>query len=1474
MKKKWLTVITAFMLLAMNAQLAFAMQPVAEVYYNAGTSTYQSEEFEAKLTAVVKQKLDAVGINPKYVSIMDASASQKFVTDETYVHTGYDSWYGFYSIPQVETADYRHVQFTNNNKTVSFYGYTAPGYKDFMLTQGSPVGKKVITFDMDESKVDYHSMEGGGFLFNSTIDGSGKLSGYAILYVNGGIKVYEINNVDANVFHETTNAWQLSDIQGITLVSSFAKGATTEHAIKIVATDNQLNMWDNGVRVITNLALPNTYGNEFGPLVSYIDHGCEIISIFTYDNMKLYSTSSKTLTTAVNEIVWEPNSPYRYVIDINDNNDDYLGGPDQETLTNSLNQQNVQYVGITNEEDQDDVQALIDQLVKGGQFVNSGLTEDEIIEAIADQIVDEVTGKKDAIHAIEHAETVTQIQYAGYDSKISVTQNLTLVQDPTVTTTWSSDQPSIIAADGTVTRPSTPQGTYVTLKATITQDGLTSEQTFNVFVKGADPAPISTLTASAGDGQATLQFPALSGLAGSNDVAVEISTDGTTFKKATTTETLTSASTSATVTGLTNGTTYYVRLNVGSGFYAGKSNNVQVTPSKPVSNLTAVAGDEQVTLNFPALTGARNEDVKVEISTDGTNYTPVETTNPLTAASTSATVADLANGEVYYVRLNVGSGAFKGLSNAVQVMPSRPVTDLTAVAGDGRATLSFPALTGTSSNAIVVEVSTDGTTFTPATTTETLTAASTSATVTGLTNGDTYYVRLNVGSGPFKGASNNVQVLPSKPVSDLTVDSGNEEVTLNFPALTGTDSKDIVVEISTDGTTFTQVETTEELTDASTSATVADLTNGDEYYVRLNVKSGPFKGTSNIVQVTPSKPVTGLTVVAGDSQVTLNFPALTGTKSKAIVVEVSTDGTTFSPATTTEALTAASTSATLTGLTNGDTYYVRLNVGSGPFKGTSNIVQAAPSKPVSDMTVSPGNQQATLLFPALTGTDSEDIIVEVSTDGITFEPAETTASLNDSSISATVNGLTNNKTYYFRLNVKSGPYAGLSNVVIIMPYQPIVIAPPNATETTVTVTDKATGETVTQDKITKLVGDGLKVTGKIVKADGTVVDVPAVNMNANGTFTLPKLPAGEYSLTLNVYAPNGEKLAGPVGKLTVDSNGVATLKIDLVDPYGTILDTLTKQPMQDATMRLYWADTELNRSKGRTPGTLVNLPELPDFAPNKNHNPQVSTKDGEYGWMVFADGDYYFTAEKNGYVLFDSRNDKREATAGTDSYVKNGIIHIGQTIMQFSFNLQAEVQSTGKHTAYMNGYPDGSFHPENGLTRAEIATILTRLYAPNEAAKAGTTSYSDVSASHWAANAIEIATSHHWMIGTGHDKFEPNRKVTRAEFAQLLLNLNEWKAAGASGYTDTQGHWADGAIATVKSEGLLFDFTDSKFSPSTAMTRLETVRIFNKMLDRQPWQVDVASIWNDVPADNEFFKDIMEASVTHEYELYTNGYEA
>lgn len=1119
MKKRIISLAVAFVLMVTNATMAFALSPVAEVYYNVGTSSHGDSDFESKLNEAIKAKLKAAGINPKYMSIMDASANPATVTDTTYVHKGQESWYMMGITPEVETADYNHVQISNNGKALTFYGYTMPGYKDFMLTGGSPAGKKIITFDMDESKVNYHSMEGGGFLFNSKIDSDGKLSGYAILYVSNAIDVYKLDGVDATAFHNEAGSG-LRFIQGVSPVSSYSKGTAAQHSIKIVATDTQLNMWDNGDQIIKNLALPQVYGDEFGPIVSHVGHGCEIISIFAFDNMKLFSTSPKDVNVAVNDIVWDPYSPYRYVVNLNDDPRVNLdGGTNESDLKDKLNNDGAQYIGVTESTYKDIEDDFIDGLPHGGLHLDSEKTTDEIIEEIAERVANAVIAKKDAIEAVEQAEELTTIGYEPGDNKNSVKGNLTLLpNDEDIV--WSADDPSIIAPDGTVTRPAIEQkGTYVNLTAKITKGGLTSEKTFTVYVLAAEPESLKTLS--------------------------------------------------------------------------------------------AVPGNGQVTLKFPALKGATN--IVVEQSTNGIDFSPVNPLEKLDATSTSATVTGLTNGQTYYFRLIVESGLYEGVSDPVEVSPSETLTTLSAVPDNGQVTLKFPALTGATS--IVVEQSTDGTNFSPVNPKETLTATSTSATVTGLTNGTTYYFRLNIGSGQYAGLSNVVSAKPSAPY---------------VPA--------------------------------------------------------------------PSEPA----------------PA------------------------------------------------------------------PAPEPSV------PAVEQPTM--------------------------------------------------------------------------KPEVI-----------VSDQANGGKVVQDKITKLVGDNLKVSGKIKSADGKELNLPNLVMNKDGSFTLPKLAAGEYQLSLNVFAPNGEKLAGPAGKVIVDSKGNAKVSVDLVDPYGTILDKVTGEPVEGMNMQLFWADTALNRSKGRVPGALVQLPELPEFSPNQNHNPQLSSDTGQYGWMVYADGDYYFLGEKNGYVVFDSRTDKREERFGSNSYIKDGIIHVGDTIVKFDFFAQPKVKAAGDHKAYMVGYPDGTFRTNRGIVRAEVAAILTRLYT--SAGGTSKVSYSDVSAKHWATNAIQTATRNNWMVGFNDHTFKPKKQITRAEFMQILNNIYKWDAAENTTYTDVAGHWAEQAIAAAQEQDLLFDFTEKKFNPNKPITRVEVVRILNQLLDRKPWDIKVEPKWTDIPEDHKNYADIMEASIPHAFEQLETGVE-
>ena len=89
----------------------------------------------------------------------------------------------------------------------------------------------------------------------------------------------------------------------------------------------------------------------------------------------------------------------------------------------------------------------------------------------------------------------------------------------------------------------------------------------------------------------------------------------------------------------------------------------------------------------------------------------------------------------------------------------------------------------------------------------------------------------------------------------------------------------------------------------------------------------------------------------------------------------------------------------------------------------------------------------------------------------------------------------------------------------------------------------------------------------------------------------------------------------------------------------------------------------------------------------------------------------------------------------------------------------------------LEGYPDGTFHPFDPIKRAELATILTRLSVLVDLSKTVTpVVFSDV-ADHWAVSFIRIAANNGWINGYPDGTFRPENPVTRAEAVAMLNRM-------------------------------------------------------------------------------------------------------
>ncbi len=90
----------------------------------------------------------------------------------------------------------------------------------------------------------------------------------------------------------------------------------------------------------------------------------------------------------------------------------------------------------------------------------------------------------------------------------------------------------------------------------------------------------------------------------------------------------------------------------------------------------------------------------------------------------------------------------------------------------------------------------------------------------------------------------------------------------------------------------------------------------------------------------------------------------------------------------------------------------------------------------------------------------------------------------------------------------------------------------------------------------------------------------------------------------------------------------------------------------------------------------------------------------------------------------------------------------------------------------VRGYSDGTFRPNAPITRAEFAAICCRF----EQLTDGAATFTDVPASHWAAKSIAYAAKRGWVTGYADGTFKPNNNITRAEVSAVTCRLLERNA--------------------------------------------------------------------------------------------------
>ena len=391
---------------------------------------------------------------------------------------------------------------------------------------------------------------------------------------------------------------------------------------------------------------------------------------------------------------------------------------------------------------------------------------------------------------------------------------------------------------------------------------LSQEVSASPVLSATAPGAPASVTATPGDGQVSLTWGAVSGAS-----KYTIYRDTNTGVMPGTGTVLDNVTSPRADTGLTNGNTYYYVVTATiQGVESLPSAEVYGTPKasgstlSPPASLNATAGDKQVTLTWPSVTGATSYTLYWATSTGVT-----KTTGTAIASATSPyTHTGLTNGTPYYYVVTATKGALESKESteasatpkATGTAPSAP-TNLVAVSGAKQVTLSWSPSSGATSYTLYWATSTGVTKKTGAA----IAGASSPKKHPGLTNGVTYYYvvtasntygesveSLEASAKPQGGIS-----APAAP-TNLKAGAGDKKITLSWSPSSGATSYTLYWSFSS---TVSQ-STGTAVSKATTPYTHSPLTNGTTYYYVVTAENSAGQSPdSNKASATPKGSSTG-----------------------------------------------------------------------------------------------------------------------------------------------------------------------------------------------------------------------------------------------------------------------------------------------------------------------------------------------------------------------------------------------------------------------------------------------------------------------------------------------------------------------------------------------------------------------------------------------------------------------------------------
>lgn len=152
---------------------------------------------------------------------------------------------------------------------------------------------------------------------------------------------------------------------------------------------------------------------------------------------------------------------------------------------------------------------------------------------------------------------------------------------------------------------------------------------------------------------------------------------------------------------------------------------------------------------------------------------------------------------------------------------------------------------------------------------------------------------------------------------------------------------------------------------------------------------------------------------------------------------------------------------------------------------------------------------------------------------------------------------------------------------------------------------------------------------------------------------------------------------------------------------------------------------------------------------------------------------------------------------------------------------------------YASGYDDGSFAPNNNITRGELAAMIARLsYGDDLPDGMYEASFPDVDDDAWFNKYIGYLEDKDVLSGYEDGTFRPMNTITRGEISAVIARAQKYDLLTYAGsFADVDdSDWAKDYIETLAVKNIVTGYEDGTFGPYSPLTRAEAVAIINRVL--------------------------------------------